>query len=263
MNDTTAAGATLRRPKPANLPARPHFSSGPCAKPPGWDPSSSSTRDRWAGRIDRSSARRGLRRRSSARRRLLQLPGDYRLGIVPASDTGAVEMALWALLGPKPVTMLAWESFGAGWVTDVLKQLKLEAEVRTADYGEISPTSTASTPRATSSSPGTARPAASASPTATGSPTTAPASPFATRLQRPSPSASTGRRSMSGRSAGRRRSAAKAGTACSSSARARSSGWRAAAGPPASENLPPDQRRRADRRRVQGRDDQHAVDAGG
>src|SRR5205085_11690524 len=68
---------------------------------------------------------------------LLQLPADYRLGIVPASDTGAVEMALWALLGPKPVTMLAWESFGAGWVTDVLKQLKLEADVRTADYGQI------------------------------------------------------------------------------------------------------------------------------
>jgi phosphoserine aminotransferase len=68
---------------------------------------------------------------------LLRLPPDYRLGIVPASDTGAVEMALWALLGPRPVTMLAWESFGAGWVTDVLKQLKLEADVRTAGYGEI------------------------------------------------------------------------------------------------------------------------------
>jgi phosphoserine aminotransferase len=68
---------------------------------------------------------------------LLHLPADYRLGIVPASDTGAIELALWALLGPKPVTMLAWESFGAGWVTDVLKQLKLEAAIRTANYGQI------------------------------------------------------------------------------------------------------------------------------
>ena len=68
---------------------------------------------------------------------LLGLPSDYRLGIVPASDTGAVEMALWALLGTRPVTMLAWESFGAGWITDVIKQLKLEAEIRTADYGML------------------------------------------------------------------------------------------------------------------------------
>ena len=68
---------------------------------------------------------------------LLKLPSDYRLGIVPASDTGAMEMAIWSLLGPKPVTMLAWESFGTGWVTDVAKQLKLDAEIRTADYGNI------------------------------------------------------------------------------------------------------------------------------
>jgi phosphoserine aminotransferase len=68
---------------------------------------------------------------------LLRLPSDYRLGIVPASDTGAMEMAIWSLLGPRPVTMLAWESFGAGWVTDVAKQLKLDADIRTADYGQI------------------------------------------------------------------------------------------------------------------------------
>jgi phosphoserine aminotransferase len=68
---------------------------------------------------------------------LLQLPADYRLGIVPASDTGAMEMAIWSLLGSRPVTMLAWESFGAGWVTDVAKQLKLDADIQTADYGEI------------------------------------------------------------------------------------------------------------------------------
>ena len=136
MTDTAAAGATLRRPKPATLPARPHFSSGPCAKPPGWNPGLIDTRS--LGRSHRSAL--GKARLSQAIERthaLLQLPSDYRLGIVPASDTGAVEMALWALLGPRPVTMLAWESFGAGWVTDVSKQLKLDADVRTADYGEI------------------------------------------------------------------------------------------------------------------------------
>ena len=136
MTDTTPAGATLRRPKPATLPARPHFSSGPCAKPPGWSPSLIDTRS--LGRSHRSALGKARLQEAIERTKaLLQLPADYRLGIVPASDTGAVEMALWALLGPKPVTMLAWESFGAGWVTDVSKQLKLEAEVRTADYGQI------------------------------------------------------------------------------------------------------------------------------
>ena len=136
MTDTAAAGATLRRPKPATLPARPHFSSGPCAKPPDWNPALIDTRS--LGRSHRSAL--GKARLQGAIERthaLLQLPSDYRLGIVPASDTGAVEMALWALLGPQPVTMLAWESFGTGWVTDVSKQLKLDADVRTADYGEI------------------------------------------------------------------------------------------------------------------------------
>lgn len=136
MNDTNAAGATLRQPKPSNLPARPQFSSGPCAKPPGWNPSLIDTRS--LGRSHRSALGKARLQQAIERTKaLLQLPEDYRLGIVPASDTGAVEMALWALLGPKPVTMLAWESFGAGWVTDVLKQLKLEAEVRTADYGRL------------------------------------------------------------------------------------------------------------------------------
>ena len=136
MNDTNAAGATLRRPKPANLPARPHFSSGPCAKPPSWNLGLIDTRS--LGRSHRSALGKARLQEAIERTKaLLQLPADYRLGIVPASDTGAVEMALWALLGPKPITMLAWESFGAGWVTDVLKQLKLEAEVRTAGYGEL------------------------------------------------------------------------------------------------------------------------------
>ena len=122
--------------KPARVPARPSFSSGPCPKPPGWSLDKIDTRS--LGRSHRSAL--GKARLSQAVERthaLLQLPADYRLGIVPASDTGAMEMAIWSLLGPRPVTMLAWESFGAGWVTDVAKQLKLDADIRTAGYGEI------------------------------------------------------------------------------------------------------------------------------
>ena len=122
--------------RPAALPARPFFSSGPCAKPPGWSAELLDTRS--LGRSHRSTL--GKARLAEAIERthaLLGLPADYRLGIVPASDTGAMELALWSLLGPRPVTMLAWESFGAGWVSDVVKQLNLDAEVRTADYGEI------------------------------------------------------------------------------------------------------------------------------
>jgi len=122
--------------RPAVLPARPHFSSGPCAKPPGWSPSL--LRTDALGRSHRATL--GKARLAEAIERthaLLGLPADYKLGIVPASDTGAMELAIWSLLGTRPVTMLAWESFGAGWVTDVAKQLKLDAEIRTADYGEI------------------------------------------------------------------------------------------------------------------------------
>jgi len=122
--------------RPAALPARPSFSSGPCAKPPGWSPARIDTRS--LGRSHRSAL--GKARLGEAIERthaLLGLPADYRLGIVPASDTGAMELAVWSLLGPRAVTMLAWESFGAGWVADVVKQLELEAEVRTADYGQI------------------------------------------------------------------------------------------------------------------------------
>jgi phosphoserine aminotransferase len=121
---------------PARKPARPSFSSGPCPKPLGWSPDKIDTRA--LGRSHRSTL--GKARLAEAIERthaLLGLPSDYRLGIVPASDTGAMEMAIWSLLGPRPVTMLAWESFGAGWVTDVAKQLELDAEIRTADYGEI------------------------------------------------------------------------------------------------------------------------------
>ena len=123
-------------PRPARKPARPSFSSGPCPKPPGWSLDKIDTRS--LGRSHRSAL--GKARLAEAIQRthaLLRLPSDYRLGIVPASDTGAMEMAIWALLGSRAVTMLAWESFGAGWVTDVAKQLKLDADIRAAGYGEI------------------------------------------------------------------------------------------------------------------------------
>jgi phosphoserine aminotransferase len=122
--------------RPGAKPARPFFSSGPCAKPPGWSPEQL---DRSAlGRSHRGTIGKAKLADAIGRTHaLLGLPSDYRLGIVPASDTGAMEMALWSLLGPRPVTMLAWESFGAGWVTDVAKQLTLDADIRTADYGKI------------------------------------------------------------------------------------------------------------------------------
>jgi phosphoserine aminotransferase len=122
--------------KPAEKPARPHFSSGPCAKPPGWGQEHLALGS--LGRSHRS--RLGKARLGHAielTRRVLRVPASHRIGIVPASDTGAVEMALWGLLGPRPVTVLAWESFGEGWVTDIVKQLKLDAAVLRADYGEL------------------------------------------------------------------------------------------------------------------------------
>jgi len=122
--------------RPAALPARPHFSSGPCAKPPGW--SASLLRTDTLGRSHRAALGKARLQEAIERTHaLLGLPADYKLGIVPASDTGAMEMAIWSLLGTRPVTMLAWESFGEGWVTDVAKQLKLDAEIRTAGYGEL------------------------------------------------------------------------------------------------------------------------------
>jgi phosphoserine aminotransferase len=122
--------------RPHATPARPYFSSGPCAKPPGWSPALLPTDA--LGRSHRGAI--GKARLADAierTRALLRLPADYRLAIVPASDTGAMELAIWSLLGTRPVTMLAWESFGAGWVTDVARQLGLSAEIRTAGYGEI------------------------------------------------------------------------------------------------------------------------------
>ncbi len=123
--------------KPAVRPTVPHFSSGPCAKRPGWTPQALS--GAVLGRSHRSKIGKArLKRAIDLTREVLQVPVDYRIGIVPASDTGAVEMALWSLLGPRPVTVLAWESFGEGWVTDVVKQLKLkDATVLKAGYGEL------------------------------------------------------------------------------------------------------------------------------
>jgi len=123
--------------RPARLPSNPCFSSGPCAKRPGWD--ASVLENSLVGRSHRSGpSKERLGEVLSRSREILNLPDDYRIGIVPASDTGAVEMALWSLLGARGVDVLAWESFGSGWVTDVTKQLKLE-DVRgiEAPYGEL------------------------------------------------------------------------------------------------------------------------------
>ena len=123
-------------PKPATTPARPYFSSGPCAKPPGWS----------ADRLDPASLGRSHRSKIGKQRlqicidlmrELLKLPDTHRIGIVPGSDTGAFEMAMWTMLGARPVTALAWESFGEGWVTDAVKQLKIDPTVVRADYGQL------------------------------------------------------------------------------------------------------------------------------
>src|SRR5450432_1069123 len=122
---------------PTARPAVPHFSSGPCAKRPGW--SLQALTDAVLGRSHRSKAGKAkLKRAIDLTREVLEVPADYRIGIVPASDTGAVEMALWSLLGPRRVTMLAWESFGEGWIADVQKELKLkDVTVIKAPYGEL------------------------------------------------------------------------------------------------------------------------------
>jgi len=127
----------MSNPMPAVRPLVPHFSSGPCAKRPGW--SLSVLTDAVLGRSHRSKIGKAkLKRAIELTREVLEVPPDYRIGIVPASDTGAVEMALWSMLGARPVTMLAWESFGEGWVSDVTKELKLaNVTVLRAAYGEL------------------------------------------------------------------------------------------------------------------------------
>jgi phosphoserine aminotransferase len=122
--------------KPAMRPARPEFSSGPCAKRPGWTPQNLS--NAVLGRSHRSKLGKARLKEAIDRTRdLLEVPADYLIGIVAGSDTGAVEMAMWSMLGQRPVQLLAFESFGKDWVTDVTKQLKIEAEVLSAPYGEL------------------------------------------------------------------------------------------------------------------------------
>ena len=121
---------------PAARPANPRFSSGPCTKIPGF--TLDMLADAPLGRSHRAAVGKAkLKEAIDLTREILSVPADYRIGIVPASDTGAVEMALWSLLGARPVEMLAWESFGEGWVTDVVKQLKIDATVKKAPYGQI------------------------------------------------------------------------------------------------------------------------------
>ena len=134
MTDTITAPALGV--KPATKPARPFFSSGPCAKPPGWDASKLATDS--LGRSHRSKiGKQRLQYCIDLMRELLNLPDTHRIGIVPGSDTGAFEMAMWTMLGARPVTALAWESFGEGWVTDAVKQLKIDPTVIRADYGQL------------------------------------------------------------------------------------------------------------------------------
>ena len=122
--------------RPARLPARPFFSSGPCAKPPTWSPDKLATQS--LGRSHRAKiGKTRLQLCIDLMREVLQLPDSHRIGIVPGSDTGAFEMAMWTMLGARPVTTLAWESFGEGWVTDAVKQLKLDPTVIRADYGAL------------------------------------------------------------------------------------------------------------------------------
>jgi phosphoserine aminotransferase len=136
MTDLVTAPATGAPTLPAIKPARPYFSSGPCAKPPGWDASRLATEV--LGRSHRSKLGKArLQYAIDLMREMLALPDTHRIGIVPGSDTGAFEMAMWTMLGARGVTTLAWESFGEGWVTDAVKQLKLEPDVVRADYGQL------------------------------------------------------------------------------------------------------------------------------
>ncbi len=133
-NDHLASRESARHPE--TRPANPRFSSGPCAKIPTF--SLDQLSDAALGRSHRAAIGKDkLKAAIEGTREILGIPADYKIGIVPASDTGAVEMAMWSLLGARKATMVAWESFGAGWVSDVVKQLKIDAEVREAGYGEI------------------------------------------------------------------------------------------------------------------------------
>ena len=137
MTELTAPEGALAHPTlPTAKPARPFFSSGPCAKPPGYSPDKLATAS--LGRSHRAKIGKArLQLCIDLMREVLQVPDTHRIGIVPGSDTGAFEMAMWTMLGARPVTTMAWESFGDGWVTDAVKQLKLEPIVTRADYGQL------------------------------------------------------------------------------------------------------------------------------
>ena len=122
--------------RPAERPGNPRFSSGPCAKHPGWTPQALETA--WLGRSHRASGgKRRLREAIERTARLLEVPDDYIVAILPGSDTGAFEAMMWSTLGARGVEVLAWESFGKGWADDILKQLKLEARLHSAAYGNL------------------------------------------------------------------------------------------------------------------------------
>src|SRR3954468_9102155 len=137
MSDSAVPDATAASiAKPATKPARPYFSSGPCAKPPGWDASKLAVEV--LGRSHRSKLGKArLQYAIDLMRELMGLPETHRIGIVPGSDTGAFEMAMWTMLGAPDVTALAWESFGEGWVNGAVKQLKIEPTVMRPDYGQL------------------------------------------------------------------------------------------------------------------------------
>ena len=136
MTEVVTARADVRAAKPVTRPKRPLFSSGPCAKPPGWSASKLATES--LGRSHRAKIGKSrLQYCIDLMRELLELPDTHRIGIVPGSDTGAFEMAMWTMLGARPVTALAWESFGEGWVTDTAKQLRVDPTIVRADYGQL------------------------------------------------------------------------------------------------------------------------------
>jgi phosphoserine aminotransferase len=136
VNTPDATGGSGHPEKPLIRPVRPYFSSGPCAKPPGWAPEHLALGS--LGRSHRSKLGKArLAYALELTRQILRIPDSHRIAIVPGSDTGAVEMAMWTMLGARPVTMLAWESFGEGWADDAVKQLKLDATVVKAPYGEL------------------------------------------------------------------------------------------------------------------------------
>ena len=136
MTNITQDAAAVGRGKPITRPARPFFSSGPCAKPPGWGLEHLPTGS--LGRSHRSKIGKArLAYAIDLTRKVLRVPDTHRIGIVPGSDTGAFEMAMWTMLGARPATLLAWESFGEGWVTDAVKQLRIDPTVLKAPYGEI------------------------------------------------------------------------------------------------------------------------------